>query len=236
MARKMPTYMRLQKFQIHDGVSFTIMTENIVFGTPLKVLLHFNEANILVKSDAAVALFSCYERMKYHFGCMAYIGQIDYIVHKSQEDCERNYWVCTSVEKTCLENGDVTRQFKLCFYDFFNGGWWKVPCDRGLIRLMYHRRMLIRNAIQFWENKMGRIAHETAVGVRANHPSLLLECKRSLLNGVPELAFVPREYLNVMPTGVSYYLRTWSDDGPLYTPTPSDYANLGVDRDTDDLF
>ena len=233
----MSHYMRLQTFDIYKGISFTIVTENIVLATPLKVILRFNDAKITVEAAAAVALFSCYEDMKEHFARMIYMGQIDFIVHKAADSCSNQYWVCITVIKTCDDdNNNISRQFEIRFYDFGNGGGMSIPCDRGILYFLYSRRHLISNAVDHWQNKMDLIEQDNVSGERTNHISLMAECKWSLLNGVRYLGFVPEPYLQVMPAGVQQYLFTWNDDNLPYISINTDYQNPDNSTDTDETF
>jgi hypothetical protein len=227
--------MNLQTFKIYKGISFTISTENIVISSPLKVTLSFNNTKITVEAAAAVALFSCYEDMKEHFGRMIYMGEIDFIIHKAADTCTNQYWVCLTVIKTC-DNDIISRQFEIRFYDFGNGGGISIPCDRGIIHFLYSRRHLIRNAVNHWQNKMDQIEQDNATEEHTNHTSLMAECKWSLLYAVPYGGFIPEEYLQVMPTGVRHYLLTWKDDNLPYIPVSTDYGNPDNTTDTDENF
>jgi hypothetical protein len=224
--------MELQSFTLDEHTSFKIVTNNFVQGAELKAIFKCFDGTRLMSADAIVALFQCYPLLKQHFARMDYLGQIDYIVHKDDDEI----WTCISITKLRESQFIHTKSWKLRFYDLKKKRCLIIPFSRETLRFLYSRQNLVRKALEYWDDQMDIILQEMHSRTRITEISLLNECKRSLLahTGKEEKFIAPKIY-RLLPDTIQNYLSSWNEHNEHYSSIAEDEPKIEdiVDNDSE---
>ena len=203
--------MELQTFQLIEGYSLTIVSDNIFFKDKISLTLNIDGSRIQLSKSAAMGLMDSYPEVKRFFAKMMFAG----IVRKRVYN-DHDVSISIQLTKDKPPKGKQNQSFWELLIHSTMSDPYHVLCEKKFSRAcavkLYTMQTYVYEALEYWE-----CAHRGIVDKAKEYwrecetlpPAGYFECSQALLKLMDSDTFMNEEIMAHQPLGLQLVVNKW---------------------------